>query len=240
MNLSNIVTRIKLKLGLMAISTPFENIDEVIVEILNTITTPVFSIYQPCKETLHLNTGDLQEFDRTDQYHAYYLPEWKNRKLLYVFDVYYDETSMNGFGYYGSIMPMVTGNTFMQAMLTNVNAQMTQQVVPKMTFHYEAPRKLYIYNMFASSAFTLDLGFEHDKTLASIDESCRESYMKLALLDVKANLYPTIKMYSEINSVHGNVNLKLDGWENAENEQAELLQRWDETYHLDLQPFYYY
>ena len=45
MNLSTFVTRIKLKLGLINIATPFENLDQVIMDILRDITIPTFSIY---------------------------------------------------------------------------------------------------------------------------------------------------------------------------------------------------
>ena len=55
MNMSNIITRIKLNLGLMAIATPFENLDETIKDIITDITLPVFSQYNPCRETMTKN-----------------------------------------------------------------------------------------------------------------------------------------------------------------------------------------
>ena len=85
----------------------------------------------------------------------------------------------------------------------------------------------------------LDLGFEHDKSLASIDETSRESFMELALLDVKSNLYPTLQMYTELNTAIGNINLKLDKWADADSARQELISKWDDTYHLDFQPLYY-
>jgi len=45
MNLSSIVTRIKLKLGLINLATPFPNMDETIQTIIQEITLPVFSLY---------------------------------------------------------------------------------------------------------------------------------------------------------------------------------------------------
>ena len=66
MNISNVVTRIKLSLGLMAISTPFENIDEVITTIIDDITLPVFSQYNPVKETVRFNTTELEMIDKTE------------------------------------------------------------------------------------------------------------------------------------------------------------------------------
>ena len=44
MNLSSIVTRIKLKLGLINLATPFPNMDETIQTIIQEITLPVFRV----------------------------------------------------------------------------------------------------------------------------------------------------------------------------------------------------
>ena len=113
------------------------------------------------------------------------------------------------------------------------------QVIPKMTFKFERPRTLTLYNAYSSNNIVLDLGFSQDKSLASIPETCREDYMKLAMLDVKDNLYPTLKQYTELNTAIGNINLKLDDWANAESERKELIEKWDDTYHLDFHPIYW-
>jgi len=239
MNMSNIITRIKLSLGLMAIATPFENIDETILTILQDITIPDFSLYSPCRDRLQLKTSDLERLEKTDQYEVYLLPDFKNRKLLYVFDVTYDDSCLSGLGYYGGGMPLMTGNVINQTMLANAGAHLISTMMPKMTFKFEYPRKLYLYNIYSSSSIVLDLGFEHDKSLASIPETCRDSFIQLAMLDVKSNLYPTLKMYSELNTAIGNINLKLDDWSNAESAREELINKWADTYHLDMTPLYY-
>ena len=37
----------------------------------------------------------------------------------------------------------------------------------------------------------------------------------------------------------GTINLKIDDWANAESERKELIDNWDNTYHLDFKPVYY-
>ncbi len=239
MNLSNVITRIKLKLGLINIATPFENIDDTILTILNTITTPVFSVYYPCKDTMHVNMHDLELLEKEATYEKYLLPEFTTRKLLYVFDVKYSNDNLSGLGYYGGGVPLLEGNLFNQVALANAGASMMSHMIPKMTFKFEPPRVLYVYNAYSSCQIDIDLGFEHDKSLASIPETCREEYMKLALLDVKENLYPTMKQYSEINTAIGTINLKIDDWADAESRRQDLIDKWDDTYHLDFQPIYY-
>lgn len=239
MNLSNVVTRIKMKLGLLGITTPFENLDELITIVLQDITIPVFSIYAPYKESLTINVADLELLDKDTICEKYLLPEFKTRQLLYVFDVKYDSEVLSGLGYYGGGMPLLQGNLIGQLMLSNMGANIMNQVIPKMTFHFERPRTLYLYNAYATQKIVLSLGFEHDKSMASIPETAREEFMNLALLDVKENMYPTLKQYTELNTVNGNINLKLDDWAQAEDQRNQLIEKWNDTYHLDFQPFYY-
>lgn len=223
----------------MNISGPFENIDDTIMTIINEITIPVFSVYYPVKESIVLNTYDLELLEKTSTSEKYLLPEFKTRKLLYLFDVRYDTSVLSGLGYYGGGMPLMQGNLINQAMLANAGAQLMNYMIPKMTFSFEHPRTLTIYNAYSSSKIVIDLGFEHDRSLASIPETCREEFFKLALIDVKENLYPTLKHYNELNTAIGNINLKIDDWQNAEDARRELIEKWDDTYHLDFQPIYY-
>ena len=241
MNLSNIITRVKLKLGLINIATPFVNLDEAIVEIINSITLPDFSIYYPAKETIRIHTKDLQRIEKEETYETFLLPEFKERKLLYVFDVTYDDSCLSGLGYYGGGMPLIAGSTINQAMLANASANLISMMLPKLTFEFIAPRTLRIWNMYSSSKLKIDMGMEHDKSLATIPDTCRGSFLDLLILDVKDNLYPTFKQYSEINTAIGNINLKIDDWANAESERKDLINQWNDTYHLDLpNPQYYY
>lgn len=239
MNLSNTVTRIKLNLGLMAFSSIIENLDETIVTILQSITIPDFSIFSPVKESLTINTNDLELLEKSAMYSKYLLPDFINRKLLYVFDVRYDASILSGLGYYGGGMPLLEGNLIDQMMLANAGATLMNQMIPKLTFKWEEPRSIYIYNAYSSSKIVVDLGFEHDTSMASIPETSRTEFMELALLDVKANLYPTIKYYSQLNTAVGNIDLKLEDWQNAEEQRRELMNRYSDSYHLDFQPVYY-
>ena len=124
-------------------------------------------------------------------------------------------------------------------MLANAGASLMNTMIPKMSFKFEPPRTVYIFNAWSSSNLQWDLGFEHDKSLASIPETVREEFLKLAMLDVKENIYPTLKQYTEINTSLGNINLKLDDWSDADNMRRDLLDKWDDVYHLEFTPMYY-
>lgn len=237
--MTTLLTRIKLKLGIMNIASPIEDIDSTIVWIIENVTLPVFSTYHPYKQSITINSNDLEKIDKGGTYECYLLPDFKDRKLLYVFDVRYDETCLSGLGYYGGGFPLISGSTINQALLANAGAGLSSFMIPKMTFKWEAPRKLYIYNAYSSTKIVLDLGFEQDKSLASIEDSAFESFFKLALLDVQDNLYPTFKQYTEMQTAYGNINVKIDEWGNADDQRKELLNQWDSVFMLDNQTMYY-
>lgn len=239
MNMSTLITRIKLKLGIMNIASPIENLDETITWVIQNITIPVFSTYHPWKESLTINTNDLEKLDKGGTYECYLLPEFKEKKLLFVFDVRYDETCLSGLGYYGGGFPMLGGSTINQALLANAGAGLASYMIPKMTFKWEAPRKLYIYNAYSSSRIVIEMGFQHDKSLATITDSASESFFKLAVLDVMDNLYPTFKQYTELQTAYGNINIKIDDWAEADSARKDLLSQWDGVYMLDNQTLYY-
>lgn len=239
MNLSMIVTRVKNELGVGAIATPYKNINEEIREVIQNITVPTFSIYEPYQEPLTLRTTDLELVEKGAFWEEYNLPEFKTRKLLKVYDVQYDSEAMDGLGYYGGGMPFLQGNLINQVMLANAGASVMSFMVPKLTFEFIKPRRIKIYNVYSSSRLTFTLGFEHDKSLASIPDTCLESFYTLALLDCKVNFYPTMKPFMEMNTAVGNVNLRIDDWADAKTDRKELLSEWDNVYHLD-EPTPYY
>jgi hypothetical protein len=240
MNLSEVITRIKLKLGIMNLASPVRNLDGMITTIVKDITVPDFSIYNPDRYTTRISLNDLEKIEDTNSYETYLLPDFHTKKLLYVYNVYYDDSTLSGFGHYGGALPMIGGNMIGQVAMSNAAASMYSVMMPKMTFQFIHPRTLRIYNQYSESKIVLDLGFQHDVSLASIPETCRTSFMELALLDVKENLYPIFRSYANLNTAYGNIDLKIDSWEQAESERRELIQRWDDNYHLDAGPGIYY
>ena len=58
LNLSNIVSRIKFKLGIANMALPFDNLDKMIVDIIQEFTVPIFSIYVPDKKISTINAKE--------------------------------------------------------------------------------------------------------------------------------------------------------------------------------------
>ena len=240
MNLSQLITRIKIKCGIYTIALPFDNPDDVIADVIKNITIPTFSTFCPYVQTFRFDLNELEQVDKQANYESYLLPDiFNGRTLMSVQDVRYEESDISGLGYWGGGIPLLHGNMINQSILSNAGLAMTNKVIPKMTFKYEHPRKITLYNVLSSSKIVFDLAFMHDKELASIPPTAEESFYELAVLDVSDMLYQTLKHYDNIQSAYGNITLKMDEWQQAASDRKALIDEWENTYHLDGETFTY-
>lgn len=239
MNTTTLLTRMKRTLGLYVVATPFENINEIMLDIINDTTVPVFSIYYPLRETFVTDLKDLQKTASCAEFQEYIIPQLGGREILGIEDVRYDVTSTSGIGYWGGGTPFMSGNMMQRLAMTNAGAQLSNLAMPALTFEFIPPNKLRLYNCYVSQKVIIAYKEVQDKTLASIPKTAEESFYKLALLDCKMGLYNTMKHYTEIQTAHGNISLKIDDWASAEADREQLLEKWDDSYHLDGKTIYY-
>lgn len=242
LNMTNIIRRIKFKLGIVNMALPFDNINQLIQQIIEEFTVPTFSLYCPDRKIMRVNVKESFEVvDRQTTYTEFLIPDTKNFKVLYVNDVYYNEDQLTNLGYYAGMVPMGLYDVpfVNQMMLNNLSAQIINKAVPKMTFRWMPPRRLQLYNCYWSNVMMFDWSFEHSRSLNTIPDDALNAFMDLALLDVKENLYPTLAQYVEQNTQYGSIRLPIDNWANAEQERKELLNQWDDVYHLDGIPFWF-
>lgn len=234
MNMSKLITRIKRNIGIYGIALPIEDIDKEIKDIIIDITLPVFSLYNPYEDHLYIDLQNLERVEKTSTYQSYLLPSALSEKLLYIKDVRYDDRCISGLGYWGGDIPYLSGVLTEQTLISNAAKNLTNLALPKLNFQYEPPRKLTLYNNYASLKVIIDMCCKQDQSLQSIRPTAEESFFKLAVLDVKENLYQLVKHYTTIQTAYGTVELKIDDWADAANERKELINQWDDSYHLDL------
>lgn len=240
MNLSQLVTRIKVTCGIYMIALPFEHADEAIVDTIRDITRPTFSRLCPSKEDLRFNLDDLERLERHGNYEVYLLPDiFQERKLLELTDVRYDESDISGIGYWGGGIPLLQGNMLRQGMISNASLGLTNKLVPRISFKYFHPRKVKLWNVLSSAQLVFECSLEHDRNLTSITSTSEESFYKLALLDVQIVLYNTLKHYENLQTAYGNLALKMEEWQNAQSARDQLVEQWENTYHMDVLPFTY-
>lgn len=240
MNLSTLIKRIKMNIGIYGIALPIENVDGMIADIIQEFTIPTFSPYSPCYSKLVTrdirNDFEIVEDSRTSI--TILLPE-SERKIIGVRQVTYLERDLLGAGYSSAMFPIMEGGFSQQMIMSNAAYSMVNQMLPGITHKFEHPRKLTIYNIAASNSLSIELMYEHDISLASISPTMEEAFFNISLLDVKENLYNMMKHYNEIETAIGRISLKIDDWQNASQERTELLEKWSDLYHLDILPCTY-
>jgi hypothetical protein len=247
MRVDRLIKRLKRDIGIYGIALPIDNLDTFITDILEDTTVPVFSLYVPRYEIL---ACDAREFtratnDRAEVCDLYILPErlFQGREVLYVRKVEY----ISQLGDYSTRYPSIIHNGYggfpvnsMESiMMANAQKPITDNLVNPVTFHYEYPRKLYIYDDLVSTSLRITLACEHDTSMQSITPTSAESFYKLAILDVEAALYNQIKPYLEQGGAYDKIELKVDDWAEASKNRTDLLDRWDELYGLDYAGFEY-
>ena len=238
MNMSELITSIKMDLGIYTIALPFENANQVLEDVIKIKTIKTFSIYQPTYQTFMFNLSDLSCIRKTDGCSTYILPDiFKTRELLFVRNIEYAETNFIAADVYG--VNTRIGSLTHQNMLANANSKLVSALIPKVTFHYRHPREVDLYNVMNSNVLRFELAFKHDDNLGSIPETCWESFSKLATLDIKKFLYNTLKHYDQIDTAYGTINLKMDDWSSAEADREQLLEQWADIYHIDITAFEY-
>lgn len=238
-NKAHLLKRLKQMLGIYSIKLPVTD-DELYQDVIVETTLPVFSIYMPYQYELLV---DLNEIRITDRYAAddsslisncYQIPDiFPNQSCLGINNIrpYIEYNGMMMTSSYETIdsyQTLATGQTL---------ANLASAMIPPQTFKFMPPNKFEIYNqvLYNNKVF-LDLNYVHSPELFTIPETARESFFKLALLDTRAYLYNMLKYYTTIQTAYGQMDLKIENWENAENDRQELLNQWDDNYHLDSCP----
>jgi len=238
MNLSSLITRIKLELGIYAIALPIEDIDGTISKVIKDITLRTYSQYFPQYDIIRKPSAEIEKASRNLEYTDLILEVPTGQEIVFVADVYYDASDVSGIGYYGAGMPIYTPNMLADVLTTNVGADLTNMMFPKLTWRFDTPNRLRVWHLYGGSIF-IKYAKLHDQSLASIPVSQEETFFKIALIDVKKVLYSVLKHYNELETAHGRISLKIDDWAEADSKREELLREWDDNFHLEQKTIYW-
>lgn len=236
MNTSELLTSIKMDLGIYGLTLPLDDPENQMHEVLKLKTLRTYSQFFPQILTHHYNIDNLEVIKRSFNVTTVRLPNvFGDRHIIGVRDVA-PGSHMSGAGY---MYPEMGGgggsNDFLQSvMLGHANAHLHSALAPPFTFNFENPNLLHLYNWDAySKDITVTLLISHFDNISSIPPSQWDAFEQLAILDIKAFLYGMLKHHTDFTTPLGTITLKIDDWASAQQERRELLNRWTEVYHLD-------
>lgn len=238
LNMSKLISSIKMDLGVYGMALPFDNPDEVFRDVLELKTIPTFSQFQPYYIPLKMDLDKAVEIEKNLQYTIYELPDvFADSEILFVKKL---EEDLDSFAHgYLDTGALMGGISWGDMMMGQANANLASIAMPATTFEYIAPNKIKIFNdsFMYSRKVRLEIAVQHSNNLSTISKTAEYSFTKLATLDIKMMLYNNLKHYNDLQTAYGNINLKIDDWSNAESERTELLREWEDTYHMDITQF---
>ena len=239
MNMSEVISALILSNGLYNVTLPFVDkktnkpkpTEQVIQEVLATVTIPMFSTFVPWRREGTINIKDLIKVPNTQ--HDYYLPKWLTLTPgRYVIDVHLPY--INQRGTYGDIAPAYGINRSVQGVATSMAYMMVAgQMRAEPTWDYLGDNKIRLFG-WPLAQVEMVVACNHEPNGESIPDGCYESFMTLAELDVKIFMYNTLKMYHEIPTAFGNINLRVEDYQPAIEEKKTLLKEWGDVAHADM------
>ena len=78
--------------------------------------------------------------------------------------------------------------------------------------------------------FPLKIFIEHNKDLMTISPTMMETFEKLAMCDVATMLYENLKYYDGMDTVFGNLDLKLDQLQDWMNKRDDVVRELEEAH----------
>ena len=224
-----LLKKAKRQLGLRNI--PINMDDNELLDILYEDTLPTFSIYFP---SYYYMKADLTKCEkapiqvRTTTEKAYYLDIPHGLEILEISDIQRYEYGLND--YY---VPNTTGldsysifnNQIMQGMIESMMSV-------ALSWEFKSPNILIIDEPESVTPRTITMTFNvlHANDLSTVNFTYRDELTKLFIIDLKIALYNDLKFYDKTDSTFGQIDLKIDSWEDAPNQREELLNYWEEIF----------
>lgn len=244
MNISEVINDIKLTQGLNTIALPFDDpVDTVIKKILET-TVREYSEFKPYTQECWELRKNLRAPSETAAKIGIYMlppactttPVKTARAEIASSQFQSDEVTTNTFTVgtpfvgFGSYYPQDILNAQMTGAAINKYAGLSSQLPNS---KYLGFNKIQLFNFPDVCFIKFTVERVHDLSLETIPDTCYETFVELATLDVQRTLYNQIKNMQNVGSAYKEIQLKIEDWSGAEQAQKTLMKEWRESFHLD-------
>jgi len=238
MNVSDLLTSIKMDLGIYGLSLPFEKPDDTLFNVIKLKTLTTYSVFFPYTLKMNLDIRTLTCLNSNYSESSYVIPDlFGDKKIIMIKNVNPKNKSFSN----GYTSPIFDGeiSTYESLMMGQASADLMSLAAPPMTFKFQEPNILVLYNYATMyGEIDVEVGLAHAPNLATIPSTQWESFYELALIDVKRFLYNTLKHYNEIQTAYGTIQLKIDDWSNSESDRKEMIEKYRDVSHLEQSPIF--
>lgn len=244
MNISEVINDIKVTEGLNTIALPFKQPIEIVIRDILQVSIRTFSRFKPCvKEGYELRKNLKSPDEFAEKIGIYILPTSLTTTYVSYADAYaasdiYEngEVNTNAFTVgspfvgFGSYYPQDIINATLTGAAVNKFAGITSK---QPSSKWLGSNKIQLFDFPKDSYIHFIVKCDHDQNGETIPESCVESFISLAKLDVQRTLYNNIKNMNNVGSAYKEIQVKIDDWSGAEKERDDLVEKWKETFHYD-------
>lgn len=243
-NISEFLTLIKEDIGIKDLPLPVD--DKELMRRLEMSALKEFSVRSPRIITVTVNDNEKIENDSTADRGMrvrYRIPKWVygDSQIIQITDF----RIARPLGYSDMYIPQggfAPPDQLIAAMGDiRMAATMGSAMGKAPTFKFEAPDVLVAFNAWAGGSYDVDVAIAHDISLATIPPTAFTHLKQLCILDIEEFLYNKLKRIDNLDLTIGNIQLKIENWEDAGSRKADLLRNWDEDgANLDLDNMYWF
>lgn len=244
MNISDVIGDIKMTLGLETIALPFDQPTENVLRDIIKTSVRTFSQFKPWIREGYETIKNLRSpDDMSKKLGIYVLPGDLTRTPVQYAEACIassqlssDVVATNSFTVgspfvgFGSYYPQDILNATQTGAAINKYAGVTSR---PQTSEWLGFNKIRLFDYPADALVHFVVKCDHDPSLETIPESCRESFIELATLDVKRTLYSMLKNMNQVGSAFKEIQLRIDDWSGAEDARNQLVEKWTNTFHFD-------
>lgn len=243
-NTSEFLTLLKQNLGIRDLPLPVS--DEELLTRFRLSALKEFSVRYPRIEQITLTESERVSPSLTgmDTRMVYKIPKkyYEGSNIITVVSV----DVSRPYGYSDYYVPQVGMYGDPSAMLMTIGdvkiaASMAQTMGKSMTFMFREPNEITLFNGWAGGTYYAVIGLEHDISLSTIPNGAFTNLLELALYDMQEYLYGKLKRMDGLDVGIGNIQLKIDEWQEGARNKKDLLKDWDDNgANLDIDTIKYF
>ena len=235
---AHLIKMIKMHCGIYSIKLPFSD-KELFDDIIIGDTLDTFSNYYPRVFTFtcelnQLRVKNARNSTSSDYSDVYEFPNIEafdgSSHILGIQKI----TPYNDLRYEATVQSYETIESFQALAVAQGIANLSSVMEAPMYFEYLGGRRFRVTNgTYYKNRVVIYINMSYNEELFDIPPGYRNSFSALAELDIRRNIFNNLKYWEELNTAVGSYRLRVEDFQNAEDQRNELLDQWNESHHLE-------
>lgn len=235
---AHLIKMIKQHAGVYNIKLPLSD-EQIYKDIIVDDTLETFSSFYPNIYVLPANLNDLRvptdpKVTTDSVSDVFELPNlWPLTEGNHIYGIA-KILPLNSYAISSASYAYETIESFQTLALSQGLADLSSVIEPCLTFYMISPRRFRINNAtYYRNRVVIYVEMSYNPELFDIPPGMRISFAELAELDFRRTIYNNLKYWNELRTAAAEFNLRIDDWQNAEDDRNELISQWSESFHTE-------